>query len=254
MNDFTKSGEFIAEMRKAKGMTQSELGELIGTGDKTISKWERGINVPDVIMLNNIAKVFNVSIHEILNGKRDEKLDPKFVKLYENRKIRYSLVGLLIVILISFIILLLYFGNNYDKFRIYRFDSKSDDYKLTGNIYQVGKRYELIIDDFCVYDTAKYDDFEIFDYKLNFYVDGKNILSFAGVNTNESEEEKEIKFDELVTKINEINILVSKFKPKTEEFDGMLKLELVNNEKDIIEEYKINCFLEYHNNRIYYIK
>ena len=140
MNDFTKSGEFIAEMRKAKGMTQSELGELIGTGDKTISKWERGINVPDVIMLNNIAKVFNVSIHEILNGKRDEKLDPKIVKLYENRKIRYSLFGLLIVILISFIILLLYFGNNYDKFRIYRFDSKSDDYKLTGNIYQVGKR------------------------------------------------------------------------------------------------------------------
>lgn len=254
MNDFTKSGEFIAEMRKAKGMTQSELGELIGTGDKTISKWERGINVPDVIMLNNIAKVFNVSIHEILNGKRDEKLDPKIVKLYENRKIRYSLVGLLIVILISFIILLLYFGNNYDRFRIYRFKSNSDDYKLTGNIYQVGKRYELIIDDFCVYDTAKYDYFEIFDYKLNFYVDGKNILSFAGVNTNESEEGKEIKFDELVTKINETKILVSKFKPKKKKFEGVLKLELVNESGKAIEEYKINCFLEYHNNRICYIK
>ena len=38
MNDFTKSGEFIADLRKSKRMTQSELGELIGVGDRTISK------------------------------------------------------------------------------------------------------------------------------------------------------------------------------------------------------------------------
>lgn len=68
MNDFTKSGEFLADLRKSKGLTQSELGELIGAGDKTISKWERGINVPDVIMLNKLAKVLDISIHEILNG------------------------------------------------------------------------------------------------------------------------------------------------------------------------------------------
>lgn len=254
MNDFTKSGEFIADLRKSKGMTQSELGELVGAGDKTISKWERGINVPDVIMLSNLAKIFDVSIHEILNGKRDEKLNPKIVKLYENKKIRYSVLAVSIVFLISFIILVMYFCNNFDKFKIYRFKNNSSEFELTGNIYQAGKHYELIIDDFDVYDKEKYNDFEIYDYKMNFYVDGNNVLSVAGINPDGNSEAKQIGFQELIARLNKSKITVSKFKPKTKEFNGILKLELINDKEKVIVEYSFNCFLEYSNNRIYYIK
>ena len=89
MNDFTKSGEFIASLRKERGLTQSELATMIGVGDKSVSKWERGINVPDVLVLQSLAKIFNVSVNEILEGKRKEKIDPEIVKIYENKYIRY---------------------------------------------------------------------------------------------------------------------------------------------------------------------
>lgn len=253
MNDFTKSGEFIADLRKSKGMTQSELGELVGAGDKTISKWERGINVPDVIMLSNLAKIFDVSIHEILNGKRDEKLNPKIVKLYENKKIRYSVLAVSIVFLISFIILLMYFCNNFDRFKIYRFDSKSDEYELTGNIYQVGRHYELIIDDFDVYDKEKYKDFEVFEYKVVVSVKGNDVISLSRINLSNSNDEQ-ITFKELVKRINKTKILISKFNFKKPKFEGILKIELINDKEKVIEEYNFECFLEYRNNRIYYIK
>lgn len=253
MNDFTKSGEFIADLRKSKGMTQSELGELVGAGDKTISKWERGINVPDVIMLSNLAKIFDVSIHEILNGKRDEKLNPKIVKLYENKKIRYSVLAISIVFLISFIILVMYFCNNFDKFKIYRFKSNSSEFELTGNIFQAGKHYELIIDDFDVYDKEKYNDFEIFDYKVTIVVNGKEVISLSKINVNNTDEER-ITFNELVKRINATKILISKFDAKTKKIDGCLKIELVNDREKSIEEYNFECFSEYRNNQIYYIK
>lgn len=253
MNDFTKSGEFIADLRKSKGMTQSELGELVGAGDKTISKWERGINVPDVIMLSNLAKIFDVSIHEILNGKRDEKLNPKIVKLYENKKIRYSVLAISIVFLISFIILVMYFCNNFDKFKIYRFKSNSGEFELTGNIFQAGKHYELIIDDFDVYDKEKYNDFEIFDYKVTIVVNGKEVISLSRINVNNIEDER-ITFSELVKRIKATKILISKFDAKTKKINGCLKIELVNDREKSIEEYNFECFSEYRNNRIYYIK
>lgn len=253
MNDFTKSGEFIADLRKSKGMTQSELGELVGAGDKTISKWERGINVPDVIMLSNLAKIFDVSIHEILNGKRDEKLNPKIVKLYENKKIRYSVLAVSIVFLISFIILVMYFCNNFDRFKIYRFKNNSSEFELTGNFYQAGKHYELIIDDFDVYDKEKYDNFEIYDYKVSVVLGNTEIISLSRINLNNSSEEK-ITFKELVKRINKTKILISKFSLKKKKVIGSLKIELINDKENAIEEYNFECFLAYRNNRIYYIK
>ena len=202
MNDFTKSGEFLADLRKSKGLTQSELGELIGAGDKTISKWERGINVPDVIMLNKLAKVFDISIHEILNGKKDDKIDPKFVKMYENKNVRYPVYLVLAAFFIIFIILLIYFCNNFDRFKMYRFDSMSNEYELTGNIYQIGNRYELIIDDFDVYDKVKYKDLGVYDYKMTFYANERIIFSVARMNFDADSEDKKLNFNELIVKLN----------------------------------------------------
>lgn len=253
MSDFSKSGEFIAELRKAKGLKQSDLGELIGVGDKTISKWERGINVPDVLMLNSLAKIFDVSIEEILNGKRDDKLSPKIVKLYENKKIRYSVYALVTVVLIFSLILLLYFCNNYDKFKIYRISSRSDNYELTGNIYRGGKRYELVIDDFDVYDKEKYDDFEIYEYKIFINIEDKNILSLSRINMENNDNEK-ITFKELIKRINGLDTMITKFKFSDSKLNGFLKIELFGNDQTINLEYKFDCFLEYHNNKFFYKK
>lgn len=254
MNDFTKSGEFLADLRKSKGLTQSELGELIGAGDKTISKWERGINVPDVIMLNKLAKVFDISIHEILNGKKDDKIDPKFVKMYENKNVRYPVYLVLAAFFIIFIILLIYFCNNFDRFKMYRFDSMSNEYELTGNIYQIGNRYELIIDDFDVYDKVKYKDLGVYDYKMTFYANERIIFSVARMNFDADSEDKKLNFNELIVKLNKTKIFISKFVIKEKSFEGKMELEVVSDSGSIIEEYKIKCFLEYHNSHLFYKK
>ena len=56
--DLQKVGKFIAETRKKRGLTQSQLGEELGLSGKAISKWERGISAPDISILNDISKHF----------------------------------------------------------------------------------------------------------------------------------------------------------------------------------------------------
>ena len=68
--DFEKSGKFIAELRKEKGLTQEQLGEKIGVTNKTVSRWETGTYLPPADALLAMSELFGVSINEILSGKR----------------------------------------------------------------------------------------------------------------------------------------------------------------------------------------
>ena len=64
------TGRFIKELRTAKKLTQLELAEKIGVTDRAISKWENGRGLPDISLLVPLAKELNVSVLELLNGKR----------------------------------------------------------------------------------------------------------------------------------------------------------------------------------------
>lgn len=65
-----KVGEFLATLRKEKGLTQAQLGEEIGVTNKTISRWENGNYMPDVEMLLVLSEFFGVTVGEILKGER----------------------------------------------------------------------------------------------------------------------------------------------------------------------------------------
>lgn len=69
----TKVGEFIREMRKEKGFTQKELAERLGITDKAVSKWERGINCPDISLLEELADLLDVTVLELIKGKKSTK-------------------------------------------------------------------------------------------------------------------------------------------------------------------------------------
>lgn len=71
--DKEKTGQFITELRKDKGLTQKQLAELLNVTDKAVSKWERGLSFPDISMLEPIAEVFGISIMEILAGRRQDE-------------------------------------------------------------------------------------------------------------------------------------------------------------------------------------
>ena len=63
-------GKFIAILRKAKGITQKELGELLNVSDKTVSRWERDETLPDVTMIPILADILEVTSDELLRGAR----------------------------------------------------------------------------------------------------------------------------------------------------------------------------------------
>ncbi len=63
-----KIGEQIAILRKAKGITQSELGERIGVSFQAVSKWERGETLPDITILPDLAKILETTVDFILIG------------------------------------------------------------------------------------------------------------------------------------------------------------------------------------------
>ena len=69
--DQIKMGKFIKELRQEKGLTQKEIGDKLKITDNSISKWERGINAPDIYYLAPLSKILGVSINELLNGERN---------------------------------------------------------------------------------------------------------------------------------------------------------------------------------------
>ena len=67
MNQYV-TGTVIRELREKNRMTQLQLAERLGVSDKTVSKWETGKGYPDITLLEPIAKVFRVSVTELISG------------------------------------------------------------------------------------------------------------------------------------------------------------------------------------------
>ena len=66
--------ERLKELRKKAGLTQSEFAEKTGTHYQTVSKWERGISIPDLSMLDIFAKTLRVSIETLLGVESNDSI------------------------------------------------------------------------------------------------------------------------------------------------------------------------------------
>ena len=88
--DAQKFGTFIAQCRKEKGMTQSELAAKIMVTDKAVSRWERGKGFPDINLLLPLAEALEVSVFELMHSERQKEKaqifqdDTVIVHLMEN--------------------------------------------------------------------------------------------------------------------------------------------------------------------------
>ena len=67
MNNYI-TGSTIKSLREKRGMTQSQLGQRIGVGDKAVSKWETGRGLPDITLMEPLAQALGVSVIELLSG------------------------------------------------------------------------------------------------------------------------------------------------------------------------------------------
>lgn len=76
-------GEFLYQLRKEKGWTQAELADRLGVTNKAVSKWETGESFPETGQLVPISSLFEVTVDELLRGKKDETIDRESLKLEE---------------------------------------------------------------------------------------------------------------------------------------------------------------------------
>lgn len=93
MNIKSNIGERIAYYRRLNAMTQEELAERLNVSAQAVSKWEQKINSPDIMLLPEIADVFNISIDELFGRKINT--EPVFelvesVPWDDDRKIRFA--------------------------------------------------------------------------------------------------------------------------------------------------------------------
>lgn len=71
--DAKQLGKFIAERRKELDMTQNLLAHKLHVTDKAVSKWERGVGLPDIQNLEPLAEILEVSLIELMQAKKNEK-------------------------------------------------------------------------------------------------------------------------------------------------------------------------------------
>ena len=102
--DQEKIGLFIAKLRQEKGLTQTELGNMLGVSYKAVSKWERGINLPDASLYKPLCDIFNITLDELMSGKIKEEVKPNKRKL------------LLIPVLLIFMVFIIILTNNKEKY------------------------------------------------------------------------------------------------------------------------------------------
>ncbi len=70
-------GAMIASLRKQNGLTQLELAEKMGVTDKAVSKWERDLSCPDINTIPKLAELFDVSVDELMQGKKADAVEEK---------------------------------------------------------------------------------------------------------------------------------------------------------------------------------
>ena len=72
-------GKYIAAKRKAEGLTQEALAQLLGVTNKAVSKWENGKCLPDLSHYEALCEILHISVNELMAGKDIEETDLKKV-------------------------------------------------------------------------------------------------------------------------------------------------------------------------------
>ena len=112
--DALKTGKFIAEKRKEKGLRQQDLADKLHITDKAVSKWERGLSCPDLALLVPLSETLDISVMELLKGEKIEELDAKvadevvvdavndYISAFQRKsrtsKIKYLIFSLIIIV------------------------------------------------------------------------------------------------------------------------------------------------------------
>lgn len=123
--------ETLQKIRTDHNLTQKQLAKIIGVSDKTVSNWEKGVTTPDLLSLNILCKELNISATSIIEGTLTIKDRINFLNRKIVKAFNFFMKNIFaIVVTLGFILLLIYFMNNYDSAQIYKLKYSSDNIKI----------------------------------------------------------------------------------------------------------------------------
>lgn len=151
--DQEKIGKFIKEIRKKNNLTQKDLADKYHVTYQAVSKWENGKNMPDMALIKQMSKDFNISIDDIFEGEYSKK--------NINRKKFYISAFVLVLIILIIICIFICFHHHNDSFEFKTLNTSCPDFNISGSISYNDKKSSIYISDvsYCGGDdTKEYDD------------------------------------------------------------------------------------------------
>ncbi len=117
--DQEKFGKLIKDIRKKNNLTQKDLADKYNVTYQAVSKWENGINLPDISLIKKICEDYDIDINNVLDVKRKK-----------NNKLLYIIIGIILLIGVFLIIIL----NKDDDFEFKTLSTSCKNFNISGSI------------------------------------------------------------------------------------------------------------------------
>lgn len=158
--DQEKISKFIKDIRKKNNLTQKEFADKYGVTFQAVSKWENARGIPEISILKQICKDFNITLDEILDGEYSKK--------EKKKRITILLIPIFIVCLIVVGTLLLLNKNDNESFKFKTLTSSCSNFNISGNISYNTQKSAIYISNinYCGGDdNTEYDEIECILYE-----------------------------------------------------------------------------------------
>lgn len=120
-----KVGKFIKELRKKNNLTQKQLADKYGVTYQAVSKWENGINLPEVTLIREMSRDFNISVEDILDGEQLTK---------KRNRIRTIIFISIFLLAIIGLLLIVFLNRNNSSFEFKTLSSTCKEFNVSGSL------------------------------------------------------------------------------------------------------------------------
>lgn len=217
--DQEKIGKFIKDLRIKNNLTQKEFADKYNVTYQAVSKWENGKNMPDLSLLKDICKDFDVSLDDLINGEKSVK------KSYK----KYIIIGIICIVIVLFLVIK---NNNNGDFNFKTITSSCDAFNISGSIAYNDKKSAIYITDikYCGGDDTK--EYEIIDCTL--YESHEDIEK--KISSYKYDGDKKVKLEKF---LEDVTFKVDGYKKTCDEHNSLYLLINATDDSKNITTYKV---------------
>lgn len=231
--NINKIGNLIARQRIAKNLTQDQLAKKLGILRTTVSKWERGINTPDISLLQPLCQELDLTFTELINGEKnisnkDNTITAIDAINFYNKKTKnkYLIVSINIIFLLFCFFLSLIIINNYNKFTMYKIHTTNTPFTIDGYLLENVNKKGIFIQNIIYNDELVGTDQEIITDSVTITLESNNniIYQFKKISNDRPER--------LYNLLYNTSIYIDSDKVKKIDLNNLyLKIEFEDNQK-----------------------